>query len=203
MDCQLYDRNTQFRTCQQCFSGFDLLNNGCFGLPFRCIELDTVGRCAKCSTGYEPKNQNGTSICIFRVDNCLTYSLQGRCTTCNPNYVLQNNLCNFFILGCVQFIDIPSNNLRICSVCIEGYFLRNGYCTRDPNCIEITNGVCSKCINGFRLEGGICKKNTIDNCLIQIGEECQQCVNGFVKISLFGRSYCVLRRIVYSGCQIE
>ena len=180
-----------------CIANYDLKNNLCYTLPFRCIELNSTGLCAKCSTGYNPIVQAGESICIFTVANCITYSRQGRCIICARNHVLQNNLCNFFVPGCQDL----SNGT--CLRCFNGFYLRNGYCIIDPNCLTVDAGLCVKCIDGFRLFNGLCVKNSIDNCLTQRDEDCLECQADYVKLTLYGKVYCVLRRIIYSGCSIE
>lgn len=169
----------------------------CYTLPPRCIELNSSGMCSKCQTGYNPIIQGTESICIFTVSNCITYNRQGRCTLCARNFVLQKNVCNFFVQGCQDL----SNNT--CVRCLPGFYLRNGFCTTDANCITVENALCTKCIDGFRLVNGLCVKNSIDNCLTQRDEDCLECLSGYMKITLYGKVYCILRRIIISGCSSE
>ncbi len=94
-----------------------------------------------------------------------------------------------------------SNN--VCIRCLPGFYLRNGFCTTDANCITVENALCTKCIDGFRLLNGLCVKNSIDNCLTQRDEDCLECLSGYMKITLYGKVYCILRRIIISGCSSE
>lgn len=50
-----------YQTCRACVQNYDLIMNGtrCVTLPLRCLELNSSGYCAKCSTGYNPIVQNG------------------------------------------------------------------------------------------------------------------------------------------------
>ena len=101
LGCQIYNRSTGYVNCTQCIANYNLLNNKCFTLPPRCQELNSTGACARCQTGYIPIMQGTESICIFLIQNCVLYNRQGRCTGCAKNYVLQSNLCNFFLPGCL------------------------------------------------------------------------------------------------------
>ena len=140
------------------------------------------------------------SICIFPVFACSNYSLQGRCNTCNQNYILQSNTCNFYIPGCQNF-STYTNGSTYCTTCLTGYYLINGFCITDGNCITVDNlGTCLSCAAGYQLISNICYRNDIANCLVQQANVCLQCMNGYVPISVNGRNYCLLRPIAYNGC---
>lgn len=102
--------------------------------------------------------------------------------------------------GCQNFSTF-TNGSTYCIKCLTGYYLINGFCINDANCVTADNiGTCLTCVTGYQLISKICYKNDIDNCLVQQANVCLQCANGYISISVYDRNYCLLRQIAYSGC---
>ncbi|OMJ68330.1 hypothetical protein SteCoe_34249 [Stentor coeruleus] len=118
-------------------------------------------------------------------------------STCNINYCQEcsNNICT----KCERYKYLDSNNMccttsnchdcshsNICSVCQDGFILKNSFCCPE-NCLSCTlDSYCLSCYEGYTPKGGICIECPENCSSCDIDNFCYACKEDY-KISL-GRS---------------
>jgi len=112
--------------CLSCYPGYQILNTDCIvaaaiTIPF--CQTVNGNVCALCINGYFTKDGG----CALANTLCSSYDpMNGRCLSCIPGYVFQENECIFPSLGI------------------------------DANCAFYTNSFCSRCLQGFALINYLC-----------------------------------------------
>lgn len=165
--------------------------------PARCRTVNlTTGICSVCNSGLVRIVQGNDVICVTNVVNCSLYDATlNTCIQCRiENFIPVSNSCIFFTRGCATR---STTNPLLCQNCSTtlGYFLKDGYCILDRFCQTLSpTGICTECVPGYRFLNTFtyyCTKNTIDNCSVQVGDDCQQCNASFTKISIKGKVSCI------------
>ena len=153
-------------SCEQCSSGFEVVNGKCIKQTENCESYDNEGICSKCADNFAFEEDNRT-ICIdktnfenyYTKDNGISYhscekeiknclkcyyneeQSKGKCYLCNTNFVLletvDNNLCLDESVLNKTFYKINSTHIDKCSNAIN-------------NCNECDDeNTCLKCENDF------------------------------------------------------
>jgi hypothetical protein len=108
---------------------------------------------------YPPAAEPSTEFVRDDLD-CLVFDwTSGRCTSCNPGYVLNslNGTCKSScgLTGCKT-----SEGYAYCTECLQGYDRVDGICIRQTyadgdtiaRCVTVTNGECTACDSQFYLD---------------------------------------------------
>ncbi|ELP83904.1 protein serine/threonine kinase, putative [Entamoeba invadens IP1] len=149
---------------------------------------DFQRKCVTCSTEYYP---DADGNCVTCSPTCICDSTTGFCTSCQPNYVLQNQksrtceLCSSFDPNCQT---CSSDSSRRCVTCNSGCYINtNYYCVScDSTCggkCQNTTGYCTGCIENYVLtttSSTICLPcSTFDNnclqCASDYSRKCTKC----------------------------
>lgn len=204
LNCQSYNDNRQ---CIKCFSGYKLNDN------YICIEIivsnppvvdhcakytyvDAKGKyylkwvtgckavCVECVAGYY---LNKKAECVALPANCDVADVNGKCTDCSGDYVLENGMCVQTVVeqpvdNCAEYgyLDVKgkwwgnwvSGCKRLCKKCVSGFYLNKSYvCVAFPaNCNAVdAYGKCTECATGYKVTtSGTCEKIIVvapaDNC---------------------------------------
>lgn len=160
MYCLDYDSNNRCTRCQSnTVNRTQMLGDGtCALLEGQCARVDEKTReCAECNLGYSPIRQDNRILCVSIRANCQVYDVRGRCTTCNPKFVLINNQCKIYLQYCLSF----TADQTTCLSCAPGTVLDNGCCkVPDPFCISFSSCLCTGCMSGYFInDTGLCQVN--------------------------------------------
>lgn len=179
--CQSYYFNnttseTDYATCADCESGYQLFKNECFpqgscvaGNCTTCTATNTT-QCEVCDQGYAFDyfgECEGQCLNDSRCSDCN--SDYTACNACRAPYTLdENGVCSICdVEHCTECRPPPFG----CVSCEDGYFVQLNF--REPNsepnsceactlsnCLECVNNVsgplCRTCADGFRLVGDVC-----------------------------------------------
>ena len=193
-NCKTYNQTSEL--CLICNPGFVTTDDKlqCLSMIQDCKIYDPSNRytsalsCQFCVTGMTFNSTSG--LCqVGTVANCLTYSKNNACFTCENTYYLSNSAClnHLPIPKCVTYSQSAANT---CSTCVADSFNFNlpSTCTQIPNLIPNCNSYqsltqCSKCALGYYLDSTYtCQLIAVSlNCLVldQSGA-CIQCKTGLV-----------------------
>ncbi|OMJ68866.1 hypothetical protein SteCoe_33558 [Stentor coeruleus] len=169
----ILDQNTCLNKCPD--GKFN--NNGtcflCYSTCLTCIGI-TENNCLSCNNGLHlyknsciikcPDNTyNDNFKCFDCIENCVKCTSSG-CSQCSNGFFLQNFICEPCSLGCSQ-----CSSLNQCSICLEGYEIKSGFCISLCNISDFWNGSqCEPCDKACLK----CNNNTNANCL--------QCSDGYI-----------------------
>lgn len=149
-------------TCDDgsCFLGYVLANTtSCVRCLQGCASCSLSSlTCIGCLVGsYSLPN----SSCANCPAGCLTCTNYTTCTSCDPNFSLQNGACLVACeLPCVACSS--PNGTQTCTNCLQGYSLIGGNCQADFSCEA--SSICEFCPLGFFAYKGQCHQ-CASNCM--------------------------------------
>lgn len=150
-----------------------------------CLKCNDLNQCVLCdyTKGYQLSNQS----CITKtLDNCETYSVDGLCLVCKPNFFLSQTQTT----SCVA-VTTPLTNCSYysgpstCRACSSGYYINGAICdvvkTIISNCQEYSGpSSCITCNPGYlpNVENNSCRQYTVaNNCRRTSNINCLACDN--------------------------
>lgn len=160
-----------FAHAATCRTGYYALDGKC--LLNNCASMNTKTTCGYCNRGYYLTNNNEQCIkCAYPCGDCY----QSWCNSCINSswYVSPSN-------GVCTIVNCAGMNGTVCSVCKEGYYLKDGgmkceKCT--PPCATCSGPkTCTGCIEMFTLQGTTCG---IQNCAVLENLKCKTCDPGYM-----------------------
>ena len=130
----------------------------------------------------------------IKIEKCLEYSSEGKCSYCQYNYFLNSSQkCEKIKSNCA-YQEIFDNS-EICFMCQPGILVKDGKCDSDNKCgiqdcyacrvnKDGVSEECFVCKNGFVLNGGKCEQveGKLEHCWMYDGvnvEVCNMCRIGY------------------------
>lgn len=170
LNCDKFKDQT---TCETCKTGSYLSGSVCIAIQ-NCAQT-SGSSCTVCQSGYYLENNICTSVANTElIPNCSNYGTDKKCLACADGYTL-----NGFRTACLTKEQVKNqvdpNCLRsfvneggFCSACVEGYYLKNGVCTKciqDDKCLicnPIQPSECLLCRPSYHMASntsGVCALN--------------------------------------------
>ncbi len=142
MNCEKYKDES---TCETCKAGSYFTGITCIEIP-NCAKTANSS-CSICKSGFYIDNGSCKSVSESQlIKNCSIYSTDQKCSACIEGFTLDLSRTSCLTKEQVNNQVDPYcrqsfvNDGNFCSTCIEGYYLKNGLCTK---CVQ--NDACLIC----------------------------------------------------------
>ena len=155
-----------------------------------CLRFSSESQtCLQCESGHKLENNACVNVGSLKVENCISYTSEGKCAGCADGFILHDNICREL----ATVVNCHVHTQMQCLRCNSGYVLGDPpEVLRDLNADLFTELIYEQynypVLFSAHLTQSMCRKINIANCkVLKTEDSCEECE---VNFTLNSRNHC-------------